>query len=375
MSWLSYKDPKESASLGAWLGSPTGAFSQELLAGMAQEQSPPITHPGHLFNLHASSSKPGSVLPQVGYHRNGTYKADVNTPTIDGLVKEGVELNRHYVVRLVLSLLQPRVSFSPFSFHDAREAAQATPLRDQDPTPLQLPTALFSPCPSCSTSSLPLVAHDVHAHARVLPVWPSACARPPGAFLHGACQADLASAALPVSPFPQPVCRSHCQGLASPCQPDVMPRNMTGIAEHMKAGGYATHFVGKVRTLRKRATRATTLNVRDSPPRAHVPSLPPPPPPPPFPVGRRHGHAHAHAQGPRLRHVAQLLWPRCGLNSSRPRTGSEHTLPPSSASAILPPSGNWMWSEAEWQGSYDHRPDLPPCDEPDCFKDFWDTDK
>ena len=33
--------------------------------------------------------------------------------------------------------------------------------------------------------------------------------------------------------------------------------------------------------------------------------------------------------------------------------------------------GNWMWTEAEWLGSYDHRPDVPL---PQII-DFWDTDK
>ena len=35
----------------------------------------------------------------AGYHREGQYKQDVHTPTIDSLVKEGIELDRHYVVR------------------------------------------------------------------------------------------------------------------------------------------------------------------------------------------------------------------------------------------------------------------------------------
>lgn len=40
----------------------------------------------------------------------------------------------------------------------------------------------------------------------------------------------------------------HVQlSLTQPCQPrGGMPQNMTGIAQHLKKGGYATHFVGKV---------------------------------------------------------------------------------------------------------------------------------
>lgn len=34
---------------------------------------------------------------KVGYHRDAAYKGDVQTPTIDSLVKEGIELNRHIV--------------------------------------------------------------------------------------------------------------------------------------------------------------------------------------------------------------------------------------------------------------------------------------
>eukprot|EP01147_Barroeca_monosierra_P004931 gene4931-6915_t len=92
---------------------------------------------------------------EVGYHRNSTYKKDVYTPTIDALVNEGIELNRHYV----------------------------------------------------GTSNQPSLNYSFQ------------------------------SGRLPV----------HVQlSLTQPCQPrGGMPQNMTGIAQHLKKGGYATHFVGK----------------------------------------------------------------------------------------------------------------------------------
>ncbi|EDQ88865.1 uncharacterized protein MONBRDRAFT_32685 [Monosiga brevicollis MX1] len=135
---------------------------------------------------------------EVGYHRSEEYKQDVQTPTIDALVQEGIELNRHYV--------------------------------------------------------------------------------------HYACTPN-------------------------PCQPGCgMPQNMTGVAEHLQSAGYATHFVGK-------------WDVGMTTPQ-HTPK------------GR-------------------------GYDTSLNYFGH----------------GNWMWSEAEWQGSYNHRSDLPPCEPPACFKDFWETDK
>lgn len=36
---------------------------------------------------------------------------------------------------------------------------------------------------------------------------------------------------------------------------------------------------------------------------------------------------------------------------------------------------NWMWNQEEWQGSQVFASHRPPCDPPNCFKDFWDTDK
>ena len=34
-----------------------------------------------------------------------------------------------------------------------------------------------------------------------------------------------------------------------------------------------------------------------------------------------------------------------------------------------------MWNQEEWQGSQNNASQRPPCNPPDCFKDFWDTDK
>ncbi|EGD79285.1 hypothetical protein PTSG_12912 [Salpingoeca rosetta] len=36
---------------------------------------------------------------------------------------------------------------------------------------------------------------------------------------------------------------------------------------------------------------------------------------------------------------------------------------------------NWMWNQDEWQGSQNNVSHRPPCKAPDCFKDFWDTDR
>ncbi|EGD76972.1 hypothetical protein PTSG_07315 [Salpingoeca rosetta] len=97
--------------------------------------------------------------------------------------------------------------------------------------------------------------------------------------------------------------------LTQPCQPDGgMPRNMTGVAQHLKQAGYAAHFVGK-------------WDVGMATP-THTPK------------GR-------------------------GYDTSLNYFGH----------------GNWMWNEEEWQGSKDHAQYRPPCNPPDCFKDFWDTDK
>lgn len=89
----------------------------------------------------------------AGWHRPAGYQ-EVQTPTMNALVKEGIELNRHYVHMM------------------------CTPTRS-----------------------------------------------------------SLQSGRLPV----------HVQlSLQGPCSVGAgMARNMTGIAEHLKAGGYATHQVGK----------------------------------------------------------------------------------------------------------------------------------
>eukprot|EP00055_Hartaetosiga_balthica_P003234 m.7069 g.7069 ORF g.7069 m.7069 type:complete len:553 (+) comp2699_c0_seq1:7-1665(+) len=153
---------------------------------------------------------------EVGYHREGTEKDQVLTPTIDSLVAEGIELNRHYVHQM------------------------CTPTRT-----------------------------------------------------------SFQSGRLPVHVL---------QDLAGPCQPKCgVPRNMTGVAQHLLKGGYATHFVGKW------DAGMTTPK--------HTPK------------GR-------------------------GYQSSLNYFGH----------------GNWMWNENEWQGSQNNKTTRPPCDPPNCFNDFWDTD-
>eukprot|EP00049_Salpingoeca_infusionum_P001522 m.48939 g.48939 ORF g.48939 m.48939 type:complete len:549 (+) comp11071_c0_seq2:65-1711(+) len=154
---------------------------------------------------------------EVGYHRNGSYKADVMTPTIDELVADGIELNRHYVHYMCTPT---RVSFQ--------------------------------------------------------------------------------SGRLPVHVL---------QSLCDPCQAEGgIPRNMTGVAQHMQDGGYATHFVGKWD-----AGMATPTHT---------------------PKGR-------------------------GYDSSLHYFGH----------------ANWMYTEHEWGGSENNKTSWPECNPPNCFNDFWDTDK
>ena len=95
--------------------------------------------------------------------------------------------------------------------------------------------------------------------------------------------------------------------LAGPCDKNgAIPRNMTGIAQVLKRGGYQTHQVGKWD-----AGMATPTHT---------------------PKGRGYDTSLSYFS-----------------------------------------HGNWMYSEAEWGGSYNNRPDIPPPSEG--IIDFWDTDK
>ena len=169
----------------------------------------------------AATKKPPHVLlvvvddfgwADVGYHREVPTR-EVMTPTIDLLVADGIELNRHYV-------------------H-----------------------------PMCTPS-----------------------------------RAALQSGRLPVHIITR---------LAGPCDENgAIPRNVTGVAAHLKKAGYATHQVGK------------------------------------WDAGMTTPHHTPHGRG---------------YDTSLNYFGH----------------GNWMWTETEWQGSFNNRGSLPPTG----IIDFWDTDR
>jgi arylsulfatase I/J len=152
---------------------------------------------------------------ETSYHREPS-DPEISTPTIDSLVRQGVELNRHYVHMM------------------------CTPSR-----------------------------------------------------------ASFYSGRLPVHVLTQ---------LADPCDKNgAVPRNMTGIAQVLKRGGYATHQVGKWD-----AGMVTPTHT---------------------PKGRGYDTS--------LNYFSH---------------------------------GNWMWTESEWLGSYDHRSDIPSASETQIV-DLWNTDE
>jgi len=190
----------------------------------------------------------------VGWHRQDNPTKEVVTPNMDALVKDGIELDRHYVHMMQVMPPNGKEQCLYASFLNSVVAAVVTAFLKQSPGAAAAAAIVLLParciaavCKDvliiCLSAAVIFVLANSRCRCCVITPGSNACASHSRAHTHTCIhrctptRTSLQSGRLPV----------HVQlSLAGPCSPKAgMTRNMTAFPQHLARAGYASHHVGK----------------------------------------------------------------------------------------------------------------------------------